>query len=339
MPTVSKIKEKLASPMKPTSKGKGKAKEDVPEDLKATGFDPKKKGTFAERRIKQGTRIIKDKVTLEAGDGGSYYSIYYKFLHVGSTNLQNEILNLSYRKETKDEKMSEVNDNFGRVLELCKGPKGPVKKTGHRSVEHAATVLAIWNDNKVQLQRGITSDLVLQIARINHSCCPNVAVSWNETVKCYVVHALRDIEKGDEIVYSYIYLPQVREDRQQQLWRQWGIRCKCPLCNFDCLSKAIQQQTFNDRDRQERAGRPGLQRKTTGHLNNFLWWETDGPQGCENRREEYNKGLVSTNRSQENLLAKRTTVLEVGRRVEYYREMKNMLQPEEVYLVEELANM
>jgi hypothetical protein len=41
------------------------------------------------------------------------------------------------------------------------------------------------------------------ISRINHSCRPNAAHSWNPLLKEQTVYAVREIKEGDEITLSY----------------------------------------------------------------------------------------------------------------------------------------
>lgn len=60
------------------------------------------------------------------------------------------------------------------------------------------------------------------IARINHSCNPNVHHSWNS--------ATRRIEEGEELRTSYIELFQKREQRQRELNDTFKFNCYCSAC-------------------------------------------------------------------------------------------------------------
>lgn len=73
--------------------------------------------------------------------------------------------------------------------------------------------------------------MFLKMARINHSCRPNVANSWasNEYFGRKVAWALRDIEEGEEILITYVRLLQSTERRQHRL-DQYGFRCECDVC-------------------------------------------------------------------------------------------------------------
>jgi len=67
-------------------------------------------------------------------------------------------------------------------------------------------------------------------SRINHSCSPNCAVFWSTHESKLLVHALRDIKKGDEITITYLSDLGVREARQAAFSSD-GRRMPC-LCDF-----------------------------------------------------------------------------------------------------------
>ncbi len=81
-----------------------------------------------------------------------------------------------------------------------------------------------------------------RMARINHSCRPNVANLWmsGEDDEMagksslprgkHVVWATRDIEAGEEILTSYINLLQDTPARQRSLY-QFGFACDCAACH------------------------------------------------------------------------------------------------------------
>ena len=77
-----------------------------------------------------------------------------------------------------------------------------------------------------------TGGLFIEASRINHSCRHNAQNTWNENIKRITIHALRDIEEGQEITISY--LPQTREyaERQSSLKKGFKFDCKCELCSL-----------------------------------------------------------------------------------------------------------
>ncbi|NXB19596.1 SMYD2 methyltransferase, partial [Rhagologus leucostigma] len=66
------------------------------------------------------------------------------------------------------------------------------------------------------------------VALMNHSCCPNVIVTYKGTVA--EVRAVREIEPGEEIFSSYIDLLYPTEDRNDRLRDSYFFSCDCREC-------------------------------------------------------------------------------------------------------------
>jgi hypothetical protein len=71
--------------------------------------------------------------------------------------------------------------------------------------------------------------LFMDASRINHSCQCNAHHAWNNSLKQLTVHALSDIESGQEITISY--LPKLLEfsKRQSYLKEKYDFECHCEL--------------------------------------------------------------------------------------------------------------
>ncbi|KAF3912350.1 hypothetical protein AA313_de0206657 [Arthrobotrys entomopaga] len=67
-------------------------------------------------------------------------------------------------------------------------------------------------------------------ARINHSCSPNVFHRYSPTINRLTVHALREIQPGEELTTSYIDICHPTVVRRQML-KHWGFRCRCATCD------------------------------------------------------------------------------------------------------------
>jgi len=68
------------------------------------------------------------------------------------------------------------------------------------------------------------------VARLNHSCDPNIdwrSVNGTNEIEVY---ALCDIRKGDELFISYIDQTLSRPERQEQLRNHYGFTCTCRKC-------------------------------------------------------------------------------------------------------------
>ncbi|RYP90820.1 hypothetical protein DL770_003081 [Monosporascus sp. CRB-9-2] len=94
-------------------------------------------------------------------------------------------------------------------------PTGPLRDDVAVSAER---LQAIIQYNCIEGQ-GIGCVLAPVMGMINHNCKPNTWVYYNEAVGSMTLHALRDIDAGDEITISYmqeaIYL--TRDQRHARL--------------------------------------------------------------------------------------------------------------------------
>ncbi|KAK0749980.1 hypothetical protein B0T18DRAFT_461872 [Schizothecium vesticola] len=71
--------------------------------------------------------------------------------------------------------------------------------------------------------------LYLEPSRMNHGCRPNVFWRFSWKHMTMEVVALRDIQPGEEIVYSYTFLGYTRQERLAML-SHWGFTCSCAMC-------------------------------------------------------------------------------------------------------------
>ncbi|KIW21908.1 uncharacterized protein PV07_12680, partial [Cladophialophora immunda] len=74
--------------------------------------------------------------------------------------------------------------------------------------------------------------IFLNACRINHACDNNAQKSWNENIQRHTIHALRDIEKGEEITIYYLGVLNNRKARQEALRRKFAFTCSCRLCSL-----------------------------------------------------------------------------------------------------------
>ncbi|KAL8757398.1 MAG: hypothetical protein Q9184_004221 [Pyrenodesmia sp. 2 TL-2023] len=73
---------------------------------------------------------------------------------------------------------------------------------------------------------------------INHDCRANAHGEWNTDAKAATIHAVRDINAGEEITMNYVS-GKVKEVRDDKLNRLFNISCTCELCCLPPL--AIQE--------------------------------------------------------------------------------------------------
>ncbi|KAE9367579.1 SET domain-containing protein [Stipitochalara longipes BDJ] len=82
--------------------------------------------------------------------------------------------------------------------------------------------------------------------RINHACDNNAQKNCNEKIEQHTVHALRDINEGEEITITYLSPLKNRKTRQKILQERFGFTCLCRLCSLP-----QEQSQENDRRLQE----------------------------------------------------------------------------------------
>lgn len=69
----------------------------------------------------------------------------------------------------------------------------------------------------------------LEASRINHACDNNAQKHWNSNIQRHTVHALRGIEKDEEITVYYLGLHGKRQARQAALKAKLNFVCSCRL--------------------------------------------------------------------------------------------------------------
>ena len=74
------------------------------------------------------------------------------------------------------------------------------------------------------------------VALMNHSCCPNVIVTYKGTLA--EVRAVQEIHPGDEVFTSYIDLLYPTEDRNDRLRDSYFFTCECRECTTKDKDKA-----------------------------------------------------------------------------------------------------
>lgn len=71
-----------------------------------------------------------------------------------------------------------------------------------------------------------------QSSLFNHACNPNAIWSFNPQTNLMTIHALKDIQGGQQITVSYISTYEPYADRQKSLTENQGFTCRCDLCSL-----------------------------------------------------------------------------------------------------------
>ena len=97
---------------------------------------------------------------------------------------------------------------------------------------------------RLQRYNAYYNGLYPMVARVNHSCWPNVILSTNDNV-VVELRALRDIRPGEELEISYVRMSKFATRRERRaMLAEWDFTCACPVC---CLSEGRLED--NDRTR------------------------------------------------------------------------------------------
>lgn len=97
--------------------------------------------------------------------------------------------------------------------------------------ESASKYLGIIRTNALPFGRD-EAGIFLDACRINHACDNNAQKCWNGNIKRHTVHALQNIDLGEEITIYYLGVTNNREARQDALRRKFAFTCACRLCSL-----------------------------------------------------------------------------------------------------------
>jgi hypothetical protein len=113
-----------------------------------------------------------------------------------------------------------------------------------QNAEHGRTKNAygIWLSNALPTEDEPATAAVFRVAsRLNHSCRPNAHISWNSHLQRETVHALHQLEPGQEVRIHYRgdSNGESRDERRAGLLADFGFECACLQCaGLDRASQA-----------------------------------------------------------------------------------------------------
>lgn len=98
---------------------------------------------------------------------------------------------------------------------------------------HAEQYIGIIRTNAFSIEDdGSGGGVFLEASRINHACDNNSQKGWNENIKRHTVHALREINEGEEITIYYLAVHNSRQARQEALRAKFKFSCSCRICSL-----------------------------------------------------------------------------------------------------------
>lgn len=91
--------------------------------------------------------------------------------------------------------------------------------------------LGIVETNALAFGPGGEGGVFLTASQFNHDCLPSARSNWNVKLGMMAIHALCDIEAGQEITITYINL-ETRAERQRILQDGFHFTCVCKICTL-----------------------------------------------------------------------------------------------------------
>ncbi|KAK7056643.1 hypothetical protein VNI00_002360 [Paramarasmius palmivorus] len=113
-------------------------------------------------------------------------------------------------------------------------------------VNTGEVALAIFQTNAVAAGNGGVG-IFPRMARLNHGCSGafNVVYTWRENEGAIVVHALKRIKKGQELLTTYTNTKQPRDRRRAYLASQYGFNCQCDVCSLPEVESQMSDRRLN----------------------------------------------------------------------------------------------
>ena len=135
------------------------------------------------------------------------------------------------RKNAEQLHKDEIQRTFNSLHERTQQSVMALTSSSEDSAGVTRTPQGIYDTNSFRLGNDPKGGLFLTIARINHSCRPNVTHFWNPQLQQKLIFAARDIDIGEELLT--IYGPgqcMTTQGRREYLNERFSFECNCEMC-------------------------------------------------------------------------------------------------------------
>lgn len=194
-------------------------------------------GLFACHPIQAFSEIISEPPLILMKPGDDLPQLYEQFINLEHDRREDYLSLSCYAQSGRDERLQQ------KLFE---------RGFGQSAIDEMIRVAGIMQTNafNVDLADGKGSThraLFPLIARLNHSCAPNAHVCFyppppgSSKRGRMVVHALKSLDPGEEILISYFSILLPRKDRQDKSIK-WGFACICTACDSEMSSRQEQQR-------------------------------------------------------------------------------------------------
>jgi hypothetical protein len=179
-------------------------------------------GCFALKAIKRGTRILADDPLLVVPVGYYFQRDIQEAFDKLSADQQKVYFTL-HSGHGQDPKKWPT-----RIADTA-GPRERerIREQHNARVAKEASLISIFQTNCMEMGKGAA--IFPHAARFNHCCNPNACFTWNPAIQKETIHAMSDIQPGEEITLSYCDMTHVWELRAYEL-KHYGFVCDCRAC-------------------------------------------------------------------------------------------------------------
>jgi hypothetical protein len=164
-----------------------------------------------------------------------------------NTTYKDEIKFISNYLIMKNDKLLEKETIESVFNEIC-------KHALYRIVCKEKLETISYNGSLYKIRRPIRYGQFEYSSRINHSCDPNVIINLGSQENTISFTAIKQINKGDEITYSY-------SDDKSNFLSNFGFECECKKCNKD--------KTKSDGRKRKSKKRKSIKRKSNKRRKSF----------------------------------------------------------------------
>ncbi|KAK5165512.1 uncharacterized protein LTR77_009041 [Saxophila tyrrhenica] len=183
-------------------------------------------GLFAKCDVKRGSRLLSEApLLLIPSSGPTTYQDLQQQLEKASPAEREALYGLQHDPELLSRNQVRQVRNYAVTIRKFAKDKDGLKSF----VQTQAKAMAIFETNATKLVNKSGSAVFPLYSRINHSCTPNVYANYNPSLRTHTVHAIRDIEAGEEILTTYIDSSQFFAGRDEDL-KKYGFECACAFC-------------------------------------------------------------------------------------------------------------
>ncbi|KAF2817660.1 SET domain-containing protein [Mytilinidion resinicola] len=198
-------------------------------------------GAYALKPIKRGTRILAEHPLLRIN-----HRAYFK------ADVEAAFAKLSPEDQKRYFELHSAHGQNPAHLPQGVDASLPAKERQRIAEEHEAriskeaSVASIFRTNCMDITKGAA--VFYHNARFNHSCNSNAYFFWNEKIDMETIHAIKDIEAGDEITLCYID-PYQDQARRRWEFQHWGFACDCPACGDISIPDSFASKSADNRYR------------------------------------------------------------------------------------------